>query len=176
VSLDPHTFRWERWRDESDGVLTIQVGLLWAGTASYPGRYHRTSLAEQAPSTFMDEHPHLRMETRQCWVHFENRWQLSVIWGDATYSSNTMMAMWHGGDRETFIEEPTLVEVGVMMPGRDGAGLVGEPLGYVSVPEFHRVAELVMHLPTDCVLPEGEWDDAQGFCDFLVTAGMGKTL
>ena len=167
--LNPHTFRWERLRDEDE----IQVGLLWAGAASYPGRFHRHSFHEDVPEAdkFLGKHPDFRMETRQCWVHFENGWVLSTIWGDATYSSNSWFASLH--ERLPFIEEPVMVEVGVCPP-RDR--LWGEPLGYVVTEMYHRVAELVMHLPRDIDLPEGEWDSAEGFCDLLITAGLDRTL
>jgi len=159
--VNEYTFRWD-----------ADLSVLWVGQRSYPARFQRHSMHEELPdsSRFLLEHPDYRMETRQCWVHLENQWQLSTIWGDATYSSNRMTLM---AERAPFIEEPTHVEVGVCPP--DG-GLWGDPLGYVSVPEYHRLADMVMMLPNDCELPEGEWEDVEGFCDFLVTAGLDRTL
>jgi hypothetical protein len=184
LAPDPHTFRWEQLRapdvvDVMDGQ-PITEGLLWAGRASYPARFHRDSMNNHiAMHSFLTDHPDYRMETRQALVHFENRWQLSVIWGDATYSSNSMFWDDYTHGKRPFIEEPSVVEVGVIVPDYEnphGFPLWGDPLCYVDVPTFQRVAELVMHLPTDIDLPEGEWESAEGFCDFLVAAGLERTL
>lgn len=170
-----------------------EMSLLWAGERSYPARLTRESATDYIPaeSGFLERFPDYRMETRRATVCFENQWCLSTIWGDATYSSNRMDL----GGHHPFIEEPQLVEVGVLipapftrpavevqmgdktvvLPGRE-THLWGDPLAYVSVPEYHRVADLVMMLPTDIDVPEGEWDDADGFCDFLITAGLERTL
>lgn len=184
--MNPDTFRWDP--DQS---------VLWAGERSYPARFHRESVANVIPrdSDFLKRFPDYRMETRHAWVHFENRWQLSTIWGDATDSSNSWYSTINSDEPVPFIEEPTHVEVGVVMPDpivvpaaeyalRSGTVTVpereshlwGDPLGYVTVPMFHRVADLVMMLPNDIDLPAGEWDDAEGFCDLLITAGLAKTL
>ena len=161
--MKEYTFRWDE-----------ELSVLWAGERSYPARFHRHSMHDDIPdaSGFLLAHPDYRMETRQCWVHFENQWTLSTIWGDATYSSNRID--YSGLERQPFIEEPTLVEVGVIPPGDE---LWGNPLAYVSVPEYHRLADMVMMLPFDIDLPEGEWDEnATAFCDFLITAGLERTL
>lgn len=174
-----------------DAVMQV----LWAGDQSYPATFHSTSLRDNIPPTsdFLRDYPDYRMETRQALVHFENQWQLSTIWGDAAYGSNYVVGE---QQQREFIEEPAHVEVGVLMPfpikhpaqtfpipeGRETTvpayetHLWGEPLAYVDVPMYHRVAWLVMHLPTEIDLPEGEWDDAQGFCDLLVTAGLERTF
>jgi len=183
MDLNPTTFRW----DSAQKVL-------WAGVRSYPATWRSASAMDHIPadSDFLARHPKFRMKTRQATVWFENQWCLSTIWGDATYSSNRTDYL---NTNPPFIEEPTLVEVGVLMPepiehpaveidlptgrvefpGRSSR-LWGDPLAWVSVPEYHRVADLVMHLPTYIDLPEGEWDDAQGFCDLLITAGLERTL
>lgn len=150
--MNEYTFRWDNDR-----------GVLWAGERSYPARFIN--------ETWNPDHPRLRMETRHAYVHFENRWQLSITWGTATYSSNAgWVYPYRPGE---FIEEPTLVEVGVLPPPD---GLWNDPLGYVSVPEFHRAADLVMMLPSDCDLPDGEWEGVDGFCDLLIAAGLETTL
>lgn len=184
-----YTFRWD---DE--------MNVLWAGERSYPAHFRRSSFGDHIPEDRRDAwlaEPAIRMETRQAIVCFENRWCLSTIWGDSTYSSN------YGWEfpKIPFIEEPSIVEVGVLLPDpithpaehhelpalgplearsvdipERTSSLWGDPLAYVSVPEYHRVADLVMMLPSDIELPEGEWEDAQGFCDFLVTAGLGRSL
>jgi hypothetical protein len=170
------------------------LSVLWAGQRSYPATFRRGSARDHIPAgePFLDQFPDYRMETRAACVMFENQWNLSTIWGDATYSSNRMTA-----EMRPFIEEPTHVEVGVLVPcaieitipaaefdlpsGKVDLPerttiLWGEPLGYVSVEEYQRLADIVMMLPTDCELPDGEWDTAEGFCDLLITAGMAKTL
>jgi hypothetical protein len=166
---------------------------LWAGERTYPAHLYRHSMTDDIPpdSQFMLNHPTYRMETRRAVVWFENGWQLSTIWGDATYSTNSITLR----EQPPFVEEPVAVEVGVLAPflftreavefevpsgGRVEmpeyqSSLWGEPLPYVTVPEFHRVADLVMYLPRDIDLPEGEWNDAQGFCDLLITAGLERT-
>jgi len=170
--LNPHTFRWEQLRE---GEEDIHDGRLWAGLASYPARFYRESAGDHIPKTdpFWASQPEFRMESRQAWVHFENMWHLSVIWGDATYSSNSWSLSLRY-EKLPFIEEPTMVEVGVLPPVDNH--LWGEPMGYVDVPMFVRLAELVMHLPTDIELPEGDWESAEGFCDFLVAAGLERTF
>jgi hypothetical protein len=146
------------------------LSVLWVGERSYPAHFTRESAQDHIPadSEFWQRAPDWRMETRQAMVCFENQWCLSTIWGDATYSSNHMTL----GPRQPFMEEPTQVEVGVLFP-KDG-GLWGDPLGYVTGEEYHRVADLVMMLPHEIDVPEGEWDTAEGFCDFLITAGLDR--
>lgn len=183
--MKPEVFRWDP-----------DLSVLWVGQRSYPATFRRGSMQDSIPKedSFHERFPNYRMETRAACVCFENQWQLSTIWGDATYSSNRMTI---DSEKRPFIEEPTLVEVGVLvpceltitLPAREfelpsgkvemperTTTLWGDPLGYVSVEEYHRMADIVMMLPTDCELPEGEWDTAEGFCDLLITAGMAKTL
>lgn len=59
---------------------------------------------------------------RQAVVPFENGWQVSVVWGTATYSDNHDSV----GAPEPFTETPARVEVAVMSP--DG-GMVDFPGG-----------------------------------------------
>jgi len=169
---------------------------LWAGERTYPARLYRHSFADDVPpdDPIWLRMPDYRMETRRATVCFENQWCLSTIWGDATYSSNRM-----GLERPMppFIEEPRAVEVGVLapvpfivpafefevpnggkieMPERE-TYLWGDPIGYVTVPEYHRVADLVMNLPSDIELPEVDyWDSAEAFCDYVVTLALERTL
>lgn len=187
--MNQHTFRWDAERS-----------VLWAGERSYPARFESHSTPDVPAEVY------LRMEMRRAVVRFENRWDLSVLWGDCTWSSNSWSYS-RSSKGDPFIEEPMVVEVGVMLPepitvpgmAAETADyfasryptspevieqmkadretyLWGEPLGYVTVEQFHRVADLVMHLPTDIDLPEGEWNSAEGFCDFLITAGLDRTL
>ena len=168
---------------------------LWAGERTYPAKLYRHSMTDDIPphAPLWRKLPDYRMETRRALVCFENQWCLSTIWGDATYSSNRM-----GLERPLppFIEEPTAVEVGVLapapfiieavdfeirgqrieLPERETC-LWGDPIGWVTVPEYHRLADVVMNLPSDIELPEVDyWDSVEAFCDFIVTLALDQTL
>jgi hypothetical protein len=153
-----------RWDEEGS--------LLYAGQRPFPAQFDRRSAREDIPaeSGFFEKFPDYRFESRRAVVWFENQWQLSVIWGDGTWSSNHVGF----GRKLPFIETPSCVEVGVLMPNYDDqeGGLWGDPLAYVDVPEFHRVADLVMHLPYEIDLAPYDGESAEGFCDYLITAGM----
>jgi hypothetical protein len=65
------------------------------------------------------EGPSFSHHTRSVIVPFENRWQLSVIWGTATYSSNYNTLTGYdfaGNPVPPFTDEPQTVEVGIMLP------------------------------------------------------------
>ena len=148
--------------------------LLYAGQRPYPAQFHRTSMHDLVPpdDPFWIACPDYRMEERHAWVHFENQWQLSVMWGDAAHASNYHLGL---GIRMPFIEEPMAVEVGVLRPNYEneyGGNLWGCPLDYVTVPEFIRLAEVMMCLPLDIDCPEYDGNTVEGFCDHLITAGM----
>lgn len=110
-------------------------------------------------------------ETRVIRTTFENRWSLSVIWGSMTYGSNRDHPS-GGYDYATsqrvppppFMEEPELVEVGIItpepyvvpereidFPGWTGpktwpehtVELWGEPLGWVTAAGLRFLARLV---------------------------------
>jgi len=85
--------------------------VLFAGPRPFPVAVWRSDNGlEDIPGAadFLTSHPHHRMYTRQALVPCENKWVLSVIWGDATYSSNRMLLL---SERGPFIEEPELVFV-----------------------------------------------------------------
>ena len=130
---------------EVSSRLTERYWLL-AGQRRFPvARWERRDWGDEVPSSFIEEHPRLRMNMRGALVPFENQWKLSTIWGDATYSSNHWH--WHEGrDRPApFIEEPTHVEVGVLVPED---GVLGDPLSMVDVPDYLRLAASVSTLPS----------------------------
>jgi hypothetical protein len=101
---------------------------------------------------------------RQVVVAFENRWTLSIIWGDQTYSANYNASLghdWAGNPAPPFTDEPWSVEVGILMPEpvyfpaktlgpfTDGRmvdvpertqELWGDPLGYVSAEQLWWLA------------------------------------
>jgi hypothetical protein len=63
------------------------------------------------------------LKTRRALVPFENRWELSIIWGGATYSTNhdyyvDHLGLMHpeGSESQPFVETPATVEVGVIVP------------------------------------------------------------
>ena len=66
------------------------------------------------------DHSDVSIKTRAAVVPFENRWQLSVIWGGATYSTNHdymgPIPGWRETENQPFIERPAAVEVGVLCP------------------------------------------------------------
>lgn len=75
------------------------------------------------------------MHTRQARLDFESKLSLSILWGNATYSSNYEVMF---GDRE-FTEEPTTVEVGVL----NDDGLIGDPLAWQTVEDVLRVIDAI---------------------------------
>lgn len=162
-------------------------GLFFAGDRSYPAQF----LSEPSPASMLEAG--FRSEYRRALVCFENRWCLSTIWGDNAYGSNYNMSF--RNEKLPFIEEPTTVEVGVLTPNpihheamsidlgdrvyeRDAwdSDLWGDPLAYVDVPSYNRVAEIVMHLPRDIDIEPYDGQDAEAFCDYLITAGMGRMM
>jgi hypothetical protein len=66
------------------------------------------------------DHNDESIRTRGAVVTFENRWALSIIWGGCTYSSNHDYLPadpgWRHVETQPFIEQPALVEVGVLTP------------------------------------------------------------
>lgn len=130
---------------EIDGKLNERYWL-WAGVRPFPvAAWRSENLPEDVPEMmgFASEHPRFRQYTRQAIVPFENRWSLSTIWGDNTYSSNRMSL---DATLPPFIEEPGAVEVGVLRP--EPGGLWGDPLGWVDVEGYIRIAAAVSTLPS----------------------------
>ena len=88
-------------------------GFFYVGDHKYPVAHHWHS----------DEDT-IGMKLRGVHLSFENRWKLSIIWGSCTYSSNHG----HPFDGEEFIEEPAVVEIGLLKP--DGALFNSDVVGY----------------------------------------------
>jgi hypothetical protein len=82
--------------------------------------------------------------TRVCRVVFENRWQISVAWGSATYSDNYD----HPFSGRELVERPARVEVMVAAPDGEWA-YDGEPFGRVTAAAFLVIAEHVADLGHD---------------------------
>jgi hypothetical protein len=149
----------------------------YAGDRRYfPNYMHMLNIPEAAPemAEFAAEHPEFRMWDRRVTIPFENQWSLSVIWGDATYSSNYTHPLI---ERQEFIEEPTAVEVGVLSPivtNEYGGTLLGDPLSYVTVEEFNQVATVVSSFPSGESWPElpEYWESAEVFLDWARTWAM----
>ena len=83
---------------------------------------------------------------RRLHIPFENGLALSVIWGSMTYSDNHQ----HPFEMETFIEEPELVEVGVLGPNgilRDGEGNQAI-YGMCTISQVHELMFVVSSLPS----------------------------
>jgi hypothetical protein len=152
----------------------------YAGERRYFPRYmYRQNLPEDAPEMAADpwvQQSGYRMYERRCLIPFENRWELSVIWGDHTYSSNYPWPWKAGRIRsEPFIEAPTAVEVGVLAPWDNERGhpLMGQPLAYVDVEQFNQVATVVSAFPSGeppASIPE-DWD-TESFLDWAKVWAM----
>ena len=136
----------------------------------------------------------LTQETRVVRGYFENRWGLSIIWGSMTYSVNhnhPWGTNWCSEDHERiyppFVEEPSTVEVGIIMPvekvrpgykielpGWTGPDefpeqtyeLWGDPLGYVDEPQLRWLSGVVASFDSD-----GEPEPTEG--PYIETADDG---
>ena len=96
--------------------------------------------------------------TRQAIVNFENRWSLSIIWGDMTYSSNhDCMFPLPGRERTEFTDEPDLVEVGIFAPEP-----VTKPAQTVTLPAIGELAERSVDFPERQV---SLWGDPLAYVD-----------
>lgn len=109
----------------------------------------------------------LEFRIRRVVIPFENQWQLSILWGGQTYSDNHdwmgPMKGWRDTESQPFIEEPLMVEVGVLHPFN---GLVGDPLGYITPNHLLALAEFVSTLPSDAPVRDIEHDGTiEGFID-----------
>ena len=98
--------------------------------------------------------------TRQAVVAYENRWSLSIIWGDMTYSSNHNTLISYRDDLTEFTEEPGTVEVGIFMPHPrtvEGVGMLrsfetnlwGDPVGYVDAGALWFMHHTVMRFDSE---------------------------
>ena len=187
-----YTYRW----DEEHGVF-------WAGERSYPASWHEHTFDSGDPShPLRMETRSARVHFENQW-QLSTIWgdctysdNYNGPWTHRDFDPSVPRPLRREMESPKFIEEPRSVEVGIMAPvtftrpaqtlelpyggkvemPETQFNLWGDPLGYVTVPEYHRVADIVMHLPFDIDLPEGEWYDAQGFIDFIVTAGMERAM
>lgn len=92
---------------------TDDRGIGWLVVAGVSGRRARWPVRQW-------DYTDVSIRTRAATVPFENRWQLSVIWGGGTYSSNHdyhgVIPGWRETENQPFIEAPATVEVGVLCP------------------------------------------------------------
>lgn len=91
---------------------------------------------------------------RQYKVPFENGWQVSLLWGSCTYSTNHDHGL-AGSPDDAFTEAPELVEVAVI---HRRAGLTEFPNGdsispYRTAEEVNALLNAVAAWPTDAVGP-----------------------
>jgi hypothetical protein len=142
--------------DEDGSFLTFTAhpakSYFMAGERMFPMRAHRTEDFDYGELPGMPESMG-RSHYRQAVVPFENRWALSAIYGSHTYSSNRSVSLL-AAEQPEFSEEPWAVEVGIFMPESDpetGHDLWGPPLGWVTVGQFHELADAVMLLPSNNV-------------------------
>ena len=110
------TFRAEvlRHRDSR-----LNEGLLWVGDKPFPALIETFTVPEPV------------FEVRRVVLLMERNVTLSIIWGTATHSDN-----WPVYLGQLFVEEPNLVEVGIIRNGQ----LEGDPLEYQTT---DQVLELI---------------------------------
>lgn len=101
--------------------------------------------------------PGIHHRTRQAFVHFENGWHLSIVWGSGTYSTNRdtfSLPRFH-----EFTEEPTTVEVAIINERTGQWAPDGDVLGWVSADRLLRIIAAVAEWPSGSAgaIPE---DDA----------------
>lgn len=102
--------------------------------------------------------------TRRVRVLFESGWELSVVWGTHTYSSNywadKISAKYNPELHSEFTDEPTAVEVAACSPGD---GMVGWPdgdtvQGHVSADELSRLIDYMATWPSGTdFTPNDDW-------------------
>jgi hypothetical protein len=112
-----------------------------------------------ATNVFREDHeleraPHLTadgwMRSRGCRVRFETGWEVSIIWGNLTYSSNRGHPwMFHNESLPKWTEEPATVEVMVMNHKGKAADQVSIVLGWVDHREMTALFDLLAKLPTN---------------------------
>lgn len=78
---------------------------------------------------------------RQACIAFENKWELSVIWGMLTYSTN-----YHATPDE-FTDQPETVEVAIISPDGD-LWPHGDPHSYVGETKFWELYNYTMTQPS----------------------------
>lgn len=77
----------------------------------------RFFINESATIPAHGKYDEMTSEVRVMRCTFENRWSLSIIWGSMTYSTNYDHPwFFRQEDKRPFCDEPTLVEVGIIMP------------------------------------------------------------
>jgi len=97
------------------------------------------------PCTWKEENfvtEHYTHRTRQALLRMESGWDISVIWGTASYSDNYHFML----SKEPFHEEVALAEVALLHHARGLQG--GDVLGYVKEEDFAHLVNVVMRLPS----------------------------
>ena len=138
--------------DQDGSFLTFSAHpeqrIFKAGGRIFPMEVYRTEDIDLGGETGLPDSMRYS-HYRQALIPLENKWILSVIWGSLTYSSNRSMSLL--GDDPPFSEEPWAVEVVPLTPAKpEGrmSDLWGDPLGWVTVGQFHELADAVMRLPS----------------------------
>ena len=146
-------------------------------------------IRESYPVPAYSTHPAVSHETRVMRCIFENRWGLSIIWGSMTYGDNHDHP--YGGfdytlrkrmDPAPFVEQPSTVELGIIMPepitrpevkidmpGWKGPESIpehvielwGDPLGYVDAEQVKFVARIVSRLDSH------QWAQIDGYGPYV---------
>jgi hypothetical protein len=129
----------------------LQVGdRTWWGEYSTRGTIEPEAAAEIAARL---GHP-FDFQRRQFVVHFENGWEVSIIWGSMTYSDNHDHGLGRGPIPE-FIEQPETVEVAVLHKDREQVQ-GGDVMSYCDADQVNFVCEQMSTAGTDdTILIEG---------------------
>lgn len=94
--------------------------------------------------------------TRAGVMRFESGWDVSIIWGTATYSTNYHTLL----RTEEFAEEPHLVEMAIRR--HDGQMLGNDVLAYICIHVATALFDTLERLPTDW---QGNLRDLQHLID-----------
>jgi hypothetical protein len=90
------------------------------------------------------------MRSRGCRIRFETGWEVSIIWGNMTYSSNRSHPwLFHDEGLPEWTEEPTTVEIMVINSKGEQADQREIVMGWVTEDEITRLLHLLAELPTN---------------------------
>lgn len=119
------------------------ANLLWAGERPFPALVRSWDDLDYALDYATVTH-----HTRQVIVPCENGWQVSVVWGSASYGTNYQAGLPGGPE---FTDSPTTVECAVIGPGRDGLTPIGDDTvaGWCTPEDVAHLIAQVATFPSD---------------------------
>jgi hypothetical protein len=86
---------------------------------------------------------------RKACIRVESGFELSIIWGTGSYSSN------YGRYEDDFAEDPPLVEV--MIFDRRGEYALDDVIGYLPAPTLNDLIAMLAEMPSDSMSVDIEW-------------------